>query len=65
MQGLDHPNIVRIIDFGFKQPVSKGRHKFVNFIVLDLCHNGSLWDHLIMNGPLSEEESIKYFTQLL
>jgi len=62
MQGLSHPNIVRIIDYGFKQPVTKGKTKFVNFIILDLCSNGSLWDLLIMNGPLSEDQSKKYFT---
>ena len=66
MQSLSHPNIVQIIDFGFNQPISKKTKKQTcNYIVMELCENGSLWDYLIMNGPLNHQESLRLFSQLL
>ncbi len=57
MMRLDHPNILRLIDYYEDQ-------KFV-YLVLELCSGGELFDRIIANKYYNEEDARVIFKQIL
>ena len=53
---LDHPHIVRALDFG--------REDQTHFLVLELVDGPSLWDHARTTGRLSAADAIRLITQI-
>jgi len=56
MRQLDHPNIVRLIDF------SESRHHY--FIILELCPGGELFHQIVRLTYFSEDLSRHVITQV-
>jgi calcium-dependent protein kinase len=57
MMKLDHPNILRLIDY-FEDP------KYV-YLVLELCTGGELFDRIIANKFFNEEDARMIFRQIM
>lgn len=63
---LDHPNIIRQIEYGTGQYRKNGKIKrHCNYIVLEIAQGGELFDFIAKSGPLSEDEARYFFCQLL
>lgn len=57
MKLLNHPNVLRLYDVW---ETSKAL-----YLVLEYVEGGELFDLLVEQGPLQEEEAIKYFRQII
>ena len=61
MEKLDHPNIVKQISFGEEKYEKKGKaDRMFNFIVLELCQVGCLFDYVV-NGAFDEKVARYFF----
>lgn len=58
MLHFSHPNIIKLYDYMFSKD---GR---VIFIVMEYCSGGDMHHYLKRHGPLSEEKTKRYFTQI-
>lgn len=67
MEGLDHPNLVRLLDFSDTDQYKKsnGEAKDVFFMALELCSGGELFDFIAQTGKFSEPVARYYFKQLI
>lgn len=67
MAHLDHPNIVKLKEFGedFMVNEDKGTQKKVNYIVIELAKGGELFDFLSISGKFTEPMARFYFRQLM
>ena len=66
MKGLNHPNIVNLIEYGDNGEVDKnGRMEKVLYIVLELALGGELFDYVATGGRFPEPVARHYFKQLL
>mmetsp|Transcript_20806 Transcript_20806/g.24041 ORF Transcript_20806/g.24041 Transcript_20806/m.24041 type:complete len:422 (-) Transcript_20806:85-1350(-) len=67
MSRLQHPNIVKLIDYSDKSVAIKddGSELPVNYIVMEYAENGEIFDFIAESGKFSEPEARYYFHQLL
>ena len=63
--GLEHPNIVKIIEYGLVNFRDELYTKEVYHIVFKLANNGELFDTIILTGAFPEEVCRFYFHQLV
>ncbi len=56
IQGLDHPKLVRVLDYG----VEDGRH----FLVMEYVQGKTLAQVIAERGPLPVEQTVRYVTQV-
>lgn len=56
LKSFDHPNIVRIFEHF--------EHKNHDFLVLELCTGGELFDYIVDHAPVSESSSFKALVQM-
>ena len=63
MSKLKHPNIVNLLQYSKDAYVVKedGRKQHVMCIALELATGGELFDYIVANTRLKEEEACKFF----
>ena len=67
MMDLDHPNIIRLIDYSNKAEAvrSDGSKLKLKYIALEYCEGGELFDYIAETGRFSEKQARFYFHQLI
>ena len=66
MKMIRHPNVLSFLKYQENGRYSKkGRVKAVNYILLELCEKGSLFDFIMKNGFMDETLCRFYFRQIL
>lgn len=67
MKKLDHPNIVKLIDYSDSSHAVKedGTKISVNYIAMEYEENGEVFDYVAQTGKFSEKESRYFFHQLI
>lgn len=64
---IDHPNILKLVDYSDKHTVVTKSDKVVNInlIVLEYAENGELFKYIAETGSFAESTARYYFKQLL
>jgi serine/threonine protein kinase len=64
---LDHPNILKLIDFSSneQEPSPKNKVAEVNYLALEYAENGEMFEYISNTGSFSEPTARYYFHQLI
>lgn len=63
---LDHPNIIKLIDYSTTTPViKKNKTVEVNFLALEYAENGEIMDYISKTGSFAESTARYFFLQLM
>lgn len=67
MKKMDHPNILRLVDYSDKEVATKkdGTTLNVAFTALEYAEGGELFDYVAETGKFTEEEARYYYHQLI
>lgn len=65
MKKMDHPNIVKILDYKYKEKVPDKVGYNISYLVLELAENGSIFNHIAEKGRFKEKIARLYFRQLV
>lgn len=66
LKKISHPNVLTFIKYQEQgRYVRKNRSKTVNYLLMEVCEKGSLFDFIFKNGPMDERLCRFYFRQLL
>ena len=67
MSQLDHPNIIKLYEFGESGVFEKSNRKqiTVSYLVLELITGGELFEYVALTGRFSDRLARHYFKQLI
>lgn len=67
MKQLDHPNILKVIDYSEKAQAQKrnGKSLTVNYIAIEYAKRGEIFDYIAETGRFSEKVARFYFHQII
>lgn len=66
LKKINHPNVLSFIKYQEQgRYTKKNQVKTVNYLLMELCEKGSLFDFIFKNGPMDERLCRFYFKQLV
>ena len=66
LKKVNHPNVLSFIKYQeHGRYIKKNQVKTVNYLLMEVCEKGSLFDFIFKNGPMDERLCRFYFKQLV
>lgn len=66
LKKINHPNVLTFIKYQEQgRYIRKNHSKNVNYMLMEVCEKGSLFDFIFKNGPMDERLCRFYFRQLV